>query len=107
MLATQFPNLFRYAKTEEALVSDVERDGVRIRWGPTFRRNLSVVEETQVCSLLSLIDDVYLSLDGRDSRIWPYSTDGSFSIASFDDAFNKEDSSDSLIFFAVEVQGSS
>ena len=83
-LATQFPNLFRCAKIGKVLVSDyVEREEGRIRWGPTFRRNLSVVEETQFCSLLTLINDVYLPLDGWDSRIWPHSTDGSFSVASF------------------------
>ena len=97
-LATQFPNLFRYAQNGRALVGEyVERVRGMTRWGPTFRRNLLVVEERKFCSLLSLIDQVYFSMDGGDYRIWPYSTNGSFSVASFYDAFNRDDSNASPI----------
>ena len=51
-------------------------------WGPIFRRNLSVMEDGQFCSLLTLIDDVYIPVEGKDLRIWSCSTDGCFSVAS-------------------------
>eukprot|EP00268_Persea_americana_P051206 TRINITY_DN5634_c0_g1_i2.p1 TRINITY_DN5634_c0_g1~~TRINITY_DN5634_c0_g1_i2.p1 ORF type:complete len:237 (-),score=29.60 TRINITY_DN5634_c0_g1_i2:1636-2346(-) len=46
---------------------------------------------------MTLIGGVYLPMDGRDSQVWSHSTDGSFSVASFFDAFNRDDSNASHI----------
>lgn len=71
--------------------------------GPTFRRNLSLFEG-QFCSLLNLINEVYIPVDGRDCRIWSCSKDATFSVASFYDALNRDDSSTSPISFLWKVK---
>lgn len=41
------------------------------------------MEELQFCSLLNMIGEVFIPIDGNDRRIWMPTTDGMFLVASF------------------------
>lgn len=65
-------------------------------WGPIFRRNLSQVEVNQFHSLLSLIDNIYVSSEGSNRRLND-SIGGRFLVASmFQITFNEFDSSSDI-----------
>ena len=67
-LASTFPELFNRASNQEAKVIDhMERRGEEtVIWGPVFRRNLNEVEELQFCSLLNMIGEVFIAIEGND-----------------------------------------
>lgn len=74
--AVQFPELFHCALNQNSVMSSyVERVGNNVVWCPTFRRNLT---EVQFLAPLMLLTEVYVPIDGRDSRVWTCSTDGIF-----------------------------
>ena len=63
----------------------LERQGPRaqVRWGPTFRRSLKEQEESQLVSLLDLLNGIFIPENGEDVRLWSASKDGSFSDSFF------------------------
>lgn len=78
-MASIFPEIFRCAANQRALVLDyMERLGDKVVWDPIFRSNLNDEEETQFSAMLILIGNVYVPLEGKDRRIWIASRDGSF-----------------------------
>lgn len=83
-MAISFPELFNCASNKYAKVIDyVERRGDSIVWGPVFRRSLNEVEEGQFHSQLTSIANVFISINGKDRRIWMATNDGMFSVSSF------------------------
>ena len=85
-LADCFPDLFRFALDKEATVQNyLERQGpgAQVRWGPTFRRSLKEQEESQLVSLLDLLNGIFIPEDGEVVRLWSASKDGSFFVSSF------------------------
>lgn len=69
---------------QEARVIDyMERRGERIVWGPVFRRNLNEIKESQFCSMLLVLHEVFIPRGGKDKRVWMASADGIFSVTSF------------------------
>ena len=52
-------------------------------WDFSFRRDLTDIEGSDFAHLISMLDNVYLSLGKPDTRVWKPSTKGHFSVKSF------------------------
>lgn len=83
-LAVQFPNLFTCANDQSANAYDyMMMEGNNILWGPIFRRDLNEREESDLLSLLGILNNFSILGEGMDERVWIPSMDGNFSVASF------------------------
>lgn len=84
-LASEFPDLFNCTLEKEAKVKSYSKQsGIRgqLIWCPLFRRNLRE-HESQFMSLLNLLRDIQIPVDGEDVRFWKALKSGSFSVTNF------------------------
>lgn len=51
-------------------------------WGPSFSRNLNEREFSQFLSMMELLNDVFIPIDGLDKRVWAASSNDQFSVFS-------------------------
>lgn len=82
-LATKFQEMFRCAANCRAYVSDyMDRAGDCVVQGPILQRNLMELEEGQFQEMLSLLNDVYISMYGIDRMVWKGAIHVEFSVTS-------------------------
>lgn len=78
------PRLFSNAIDKNANVRTYfSRVGSSIVCALIFRRNPLEEKEFQLLYMLVELEAVYISVSGKDRRVWAMSTDGSLSISSF------------------------
>ena len=69
-LAEAFPTLFATPRDCKATVSSyIITNDEEVNWGPTFRRNLTEIEENNLSSLLDSLSQVSINLNAEDYRI--------------------------------------
>ena len=90
-LAVQFPDLFNCVVDKNANVNSyMLRNGDRMVWSPTLRRNLKDHEVPELISLLNILNGVHIPEGGEDYRVWSASKDGLFSVTSFFSAIHNK-----------------
>lgn len=78
------PRLFSYTIDKNANVTTYfPRVGSSIVCAAIFRRNPLEEKEFQLLYMLVELEAVYISVSGKDRRVWAMSTDGSFTFSSF------------------------
>jgi len=100
-LKTLFPDLFRMACLNYAMVQVVSWNGDISRWNLTFVRNLNDWKEDMICNLLAVLAGKEVLSQGKDEIVWPLDSKGSFSVKRF--CFTHFDALDGRDFAAKSI----
>ncbi|GAU34179.1 hypothetical protein TSUD_162800 [Trifolium subterraneum] len=104
LLCSKFPRLFSLSLQKEATVSEMMVvEGETKSWNFLWRRSLFLWEEERVSQLLSLLENVSLSLE-EDKWHWALDPDGCFSVKSaYDSLLENLDTSPNLSPYEAKI----